>query len=218
MSAAKPKPHQPQDATRQQLIKAATGLFAAHGFDGTSVKDIAEAAGVNISLVSYHFGGKEGLLKTCLEGFGQERLASARRILQEPKSREEFKVRLTLFIEEFFSYHFEHKDLVQILHREADLARPTTCEVFKETFIEEFKTLVNFLDRARDSGILKKDLQSLILAGHFMGGLIHFLRFATMGEQLFNLSLRDPGFRTAVTQQTVDVLLNGAANDPAGVR
>lgn len=44
-----------------QLIAAATPLFAHKGLNGVNVREIGRAAGVNPSLISYHFGGKEGL-------------------------------------------------------------------------------------------------------------------------------------------------------------
>ena len=48
--------------SREKLIQAAEALFAERGFDGTSVRDITTAAGVNSALVRYYFGSKEGLL------------------------------------------------------------------------------------------------------------------------------------------------------------
>ena len=47
------------DKTRDLLIKAARSLFALQGYKATTVKEIADKAGVNISLISYHFDGKE---------------------------------------------------------------------------------------------------------------------------------------------------------------
>ena len=49
------------DATRKKLLKAAARLFAAHGYDGTTLDELTDAAGVNKALVRYHFGGKRGL-------------------------------------------------------------------------------------------------------------------------------------------------------------
>jgi len=46
---------------REQLLDVGRGLFAAKGFDGTSVEEIAEKAGVSKPVVYEHFGGKEGL-------------------------------------------------------------------------------------------------------------------------------------------------------------
>ena len=46
-----------------QIIASAEALFASKGFDGTSVRDIAEAAGINIAMISYYFGSKEKLME-----------------------------------------------------------------------------------------------------------------------------------------------------------
>jgi AcrR family transcriptional regulator len=49
------------DRTRAALLNAALEEFAAKGFAGARVRDIAERAGVSKDLIAYHFGGKEGL-------------------------------------------------------------------------------------------------------------------------------------------------------------
>ena len=46
---------------REQLLDIGRALFASKGFDGTSVEEIAERAGVSKPVVYEHFGGKEGL-------------------------------------------------------------------------------------------------------------------------------------------------------------
>ncbi|MFD4405095.1 TetR/AcrR family transcriptional regulator [Nocardia sp. NPDC058499] len=49
--------------SRQALLEAAEQLYAAHGLEGVSMRDIAAAAGHrNNSAVQYHFGSREGLL------------------------------------------------------------------------------------------------------------------------------------------------------------
>jgi AcrR family transcriptional regulator len=49
------------------ILKVATHLFAAHGYDGTSTRQIAEAAGLNIATVNYHVGGKRELYLAVME-------------------------------------------------------------------------------------------------------------------------------------------------------
>lgn len=44
--------------TKQALILAAGELFAEHGYEGTSIRAIAEKAGANVAAISYHFGSK----------------------------------------------------------------------------------------------------------------------------------------------------------------
>jgi AcrR family transcriptional regulator len=51
----------PRGESREKLVEAAETLFSESGFDGVSIREIAEAAGVNIALIGYYFGGKEGL-------------------------------------------------------------------------------------------------------------------------------------------------------------
>ena len=46
---------------KERILDAAEKLFALHGFYGVSVRDITDAAAVDVALVSYHFGGKREL-------------------------------------------------------------------------------------------------------------------------------------------------------------
>ena len=50
-----------------QIIATAERLFSNKGFDGTSVRDIADEAGVNIAMISYYFGSKEKLMEALFE-------------------------------------------------------------------------------------------------------------------------------------------------------
>jgi AcrR family transcriptional regulator len=49
------------DGARERLLDSATRLFAANGYEATSVRDIVAAANVNLNGVNYYFGGKRGL-------------------------------------------------------------------------------------------------------------------------------------------------------------
>jgi AcrR family transcriptional regulator len=52
---------------REHILNVAEELFAEKGFDGTSVRDIAQRAGVNLAMISYYFGSKEKLLESLIE-------------------------------------------------------------------------------------------------------------------------------------------------------
>lgn len=52
---------------REHILLVAEELFAGKGFDGTSVRDIAQLASVNLAMISYYFGSKENLLKELIE-------------------------------------------------------------------------------------------------------------------------------------------------------
>ncbi len=55
------------EKTRATLVRVALDLFGRKGYDATSTRDIAGAAGVNIAGIAYHFGGKAGLHRACGE-------------------------------------------------------------------------------------------------------------------------------------------------------
>lgn len=48
---------------KEHILEAAEELFAEFGFEGTSVRDLAKKAKVNIAMISYYFGSKEDLMK-----------------------------------------------------------------------------------------------------------------------------------------------------------
>jgi TetR/AcrR family transcriptional regulator, regulator of cefoperazone and chloramphenicol sensitivity len=51
------------DATRERILEAALDLFGERGLTGTTVRDIAERAKVNVAAISYHFRGKDELYR-----------------------------------------------------------------------------------------------------------------------------------------------------------
>jgi AcrR family transcriptional regulator len=64
------------NATRERILAAAVGLFATHGFEGASTRRIADAAGVNVATLAYHFSDKEGLYLASVQRLHEE-LAAA---------------------------------------------------------------------------------------------------------------------------------------------
>ena len=64
-----------QDA-KQRIISAAAGLFARRGYAETSVRELAAAANVNLSMISYYFGSKQGVLEALVRRH-VERIAQA---------------------------------------------------------------------------------------------------------------------------------------------
>ncbi len=58
----------PEHDVRAATISAATRLFAAHGFEGTAVQDIADAVGVTKPAILHHFPTKELVRQAVLDG------------------------------------------------------------------------------------------------------------------------------------------------------
>ena len=58
--------------TRDTLIRSAIEVFGRAGYDAASTRSIADRAGANQALISYHFGGKQGLYLAVFEYIGIE--------------------------------------------------------------------------------------------------------------------------------------------------
>ena len=72
---------QPPPDSRKRLVEAAIAAFGRKGFEGATTREIANAAGVNIAGIAYHFGGKDRLYFACAEHIAQA-------VLQGLRSRE----------------------------------------------------------------------------------------------------------------------------------
>jgi len=173
------------EQTKTALIDAAGFLFAKKGYDGTSVKDIADKANVNISLVSYHFGGKEGLYRACLEPFVEEKMKFFERDILRPTSKEDFRFRLRLFIEEVIKSDLDQPEMGCILHRDSDLEDPIVMDIFKKTIAKLFNQFIGFIKSAQDAGFIRNDIKAENICMIFMGGINHTIRKDALRKKLY---------------------------------
>lgn len=73
-----PRRRRSPEVARQEILDAATALFAAQGFDAVSLSDIAREVGVSHALVSHYFESFDGLVRAVL---GARNAAVAREVL-----------------------------------------------------------------------------------------------------------------------------------------
>jgi AcrR family transcriptional regulator len=71
-------------ATRDRIIEAARAVLIEHGHAHTSTRAVADRAGVRLSLVHYHFGGRQGLLVELLQRENEQLLARQRELYAAP--------------------------------------------------------------------------------------------------------------------------------------
>ncbi|MBI3542617.1 MAG: TetR/AcrR family transcriptional regulator [Deltaproteobacteria bacterium] len=202
------------DRTRDALLNAAKKLFALRGYDGTSVKELAQLARCNVSLVSYHFKGKEGLYRACLEQFGRTRLAAAERILspaQPTRSREEMRTRLAMFVEEMIECHVAEPELSAMVHRECEQALPRIPDIFEATFLEIFRNLMSFFKSAQRRGLVRGAVDARLASVYLFGAILHLFRSDPLGKKFFGTTIRDPRYRAKAARNLVDLFVEGVA-------
>ncbi|MCE5286001.1 MAG: TetR family transcriptional regulator [Pelosinus sp.] len=159
----------PENSTVERIIAAAIPLFANKGFASVSVKELAEAAGVNIALISYHFGGKEKLYLFILKQHIDVMKKSLQR-LEASKADPVEKIRL--FIKEAVQLHKKSPYFGQLVHSEKLNPTVGACEIFKEGGV----TLHTFLRKCIQEAIEMGKFRSTIHADYAtlaVSGMLH---------------------------------------------
>lgn len=106
--------------TKQKVVDAASLLFFQHGFHGTSVRDIAEAASVNVSLISYYFKSKQGLLEYAVTHYYEHYLEMIAQAINELVTEDEIE-QLKQVVYAIIRYKTEHFQLTSFIYRELSL-------------------------------------------------------------------------------------------------
>jgi AcrR family transcriptional regulator len=197
------------DSAKTLLIEAAKKCFAERGFDGATVREIAWSSGVNIALVSYHFGGKEGLYHACLAEFGHSRLRAMEHILQPPRSREELRVRLEMFVVEILESWVREPDIHRIIHQECEHHANRFEELFQSTFHKIFENVIAFFKAAHKAGLLRESADPELVAGHLFGIVVHATRSDIISEKYKGVTLKDAKHRAKFIQSLLDFTLEG---------
>ena len=177
-------------STRQTLMQAAKKLFARQGLSGTSIRDIAHEAGMNSSMISYYFDGKDGLYRACLEEIATTRLQFTREILIPPKTLDEYKLRLRMFAESLVQAFSEDRETGLIVIREYDRINSPAEKVFKENFLKLFEMIIDFFREAQKKTFIDPHWDPFILASLFFGALSSQLRLDHIKEKTYGRSLK----------------------------
>lgn len=211
-TSAKSSP--PSRDTRLLLLDSGQMHFARRGFAAASVHDIARDASVNVSLVSYHFGGKEGLFRACLERAGLDRLGSAERVLSaDPTTIDELRVRLGMFIDEMLIDGINNPEIFAILYRDLHDEFHLVEDVFQKTFLRCFELLANFLAAAKSKGLIKSWVDPALTAYQMMGVVVHTIRTDHMRKRLFGRTIAQTETRIETRDHLVKSLLEGLWNN-----
>ena len=159
---------------KQKIIDIASVLFAEKSYEGASIRELAALCDVNIAMISYYFGGKEGLYLECIANFAKGRSEIIQKILTPSKNAEEFKVRLKLFFESMMALYTKDKHLARIIMREAQTDRGEEFHKKVMTHMYPiFLNVQNFYQTAVENGVLKKDTNAQFLSTITMACLSH---------------------------------------------
>lgn len=156
-----------QNLSRKKIINSAIVLFANKGFDSTSTREICKHAGVNLSLIPYYFGNKDGLYINIIESVINFGLASLKHEIELAKSVNSmdiedkislYKTLLEKYIEFLYSENVPSSFVVLMIKEQT-----VTHSKFSEIYSQKISVLYNALRKILASILDKKENDKAIV-------------------------------------------------------
>jgi len=177
---------------RQTILNKALELFSAKGYEGVTVNEITEAAGITKPTLYYYFGSKEGLFEAvCQSRYTHLNTLVIKNAVYNPKPESYFEdifMTLTRITAVYFSFAKEDEIFYRIVL--ANLSMPPSSPVFeivRKYHLIQFEVIESmFRNMAKTHGNLKG--KSKTLAWSFIGTINSFisLGFSGISAQALN--------------------------------
>ena len=141
---------------REELLRIAADLFASKGFKATTVRDIADAAGILSGSLYHHFDSKESMVDELLTSFQTELFSTYETILA---SDADARTKLEQTVRASFEAIDQHPAEVAIFQNEADqLALNERFAYLPERNRQSREVWMTLLREGVESGQLRPDL------------------------------------------------------------
>ncbi len=168
-----------------EIISITEKLFAEKGFDGTSIREIAKAADINVAMVSYYFGSKEKLLDAII----LYRLSSFRLMLESLQAENITpKEKVSKFVAMYIKRIYENRDIYQILHYEiVNQNRTSNFPAFSEIKKNNLKLLEEIIHEGQKEGVFKQNCKSVLIPPIAIGAFFQIYNNKKFYQELIGL-------------------------------
>tara|TARA_B110001454_G_scaffold83721_1_gene80532 strand:+ start:12169 stop:12810 length:642 start_codon:yes stop_codon:yes gene_type:complete len=190
--------------SRKKLIDTAVELFSKKGFHAVSVREICSQAKLNISLISYYFSGKEGLLVAALEELSKGQLERVEVLLGKFESRLDFEARLKGFLNGMVKLYLDNPLLIRLFLEELEKQQAGAERVFSQTFFKTWELFTQFIKQGRQAGFLRSSTENdRIIAIQLLSPFLGLMRTSVSSKKFYQITLADKDFRDALIEQIV---------------
>ncbi|MBN9297253.1 MAG: TetR/AcrR family transcriptional regulator [Filimonas sp.] len=154
---------------REHIINTAIELFAVKGFEGTSIRDLAATAGVNLAMINYYFGSKEKLFESIIDhkaAYSRDALASIANDASMTQMQKMDRV-IENYVEKIFSNRHFHR----VIYQEIMLSNRTQLKdhIINVIMKPNMLAIKGIFQAGIDSGEFKDDIDVGLTAISLMG-------------------------------------------------
>lgn len=194
--------------TRAEILAAARRVFAQRGLNGTTVREVAQAAKVNNAMIYYHFKDKEDLYRSVLE----DSFSAMMNIWKDPVFAGDTPVRSKIgkYVAGFIRFQKGNEELRRIMAMEFAASGSGCARICEQHFAKNFSRLTAIFKEGMQKGELKTFEPSLAAAS-LLGIVVHNFILQPMAKHLRgrSLNLNSKQFGDFVTE----LLFNGLSKN-----
>lgn len=197
-----------RNCRRTAILEAAAELFGQVGFEGTSMKAVASAAGEKKTLVQYHFRYKQQLWEETVAYVWESRneaLPSFTQVAPEDLSAVEAVEQLCRYI---LKFTFANPTWVKIMFQEASTPGPRLDWMVQRFFIDDFEQGRGVVELAQARGVLPQ-VDPMHLLYTLSGALIYLVNVAPIIERVTGQRATDDAFIEQYVATLMQVLTGG---------
>jgi AcrR family transcriptional regulator len=159
--------------TREQLLKTASRLFAEKGFEAVTTRELAREADVNIAMIAYYFGSKDGLFKAMIEERFPKTVSKLRAIQKiEGTAWDKISAVIDLYVERIVGEGSFHKIIMRELSLEQ---RPEHREMILSGIEQNWKVIKTYIEEGQESGLFKTDIDAELTLASVFGTIFQLL-------------------------------------------
>lgn len=184
-----------------QIIETAEKLFADRGFKGTSVRDIAEEAGINLAMISYYFGSKVKLMEAIFEvriGSVQMRIES---LLKDDSITPLQKI--NMLVDEHVERVAQKECFYKIMITEQLINKnPTVLHATRQLKIRNAELVGQIIKDGQKKGVFKKKIDVVLMLNTLVGTVWQTMMNRDYYREFNDLqSLSDQEFNTLIKRK-----------------
>ena len=169
-----------------QIMETAEVLFAEKGFNGTSVRDIAEKAHVNLAMISYYFGSKDKLLESLFDYRG-EHVKLKLESMVEDKTLSSFE-KLDLLIDHYIEKIMNQQCFSRIMLREQVVNHTgITAELITQMKKRNQQIISKLIHQGQKRGEFKRSIDIPLMMATLVGTAGHIIATQPYYREINNL-------------------------------